>query len=113
MIIRKQQTTQEGISKNHQIWDYKLPNEKIGVSYQELNGRVPEKGWGINETCFEVYYVISGKAKANIDKNVYDIESGDLVVLEPHHKSYLEANNLQIITITNPNWLPEQYKEIL
>ena len=50
MIIKKSKANVEKFGKG-KIYDYPLPDEKIGVSYQEHNGRVPEKGWGINKIC--------------------------------------------------------------
>lgn len=54
MIIKKSKTSVENFSKGI-IYDYPLPNEKIGISYQEYLSkvRVPKTGWGINTKYFE------------------------------------------------------------
>ncbi len=111
MIIKKSKTRIEHFGPGV-IYDYVLPDEKIGVSYQEQNGRVPEKGWGVNTTCYELYYVIDGEADVFIDDEQEKVEKGDLVIINPKQKSYLIAKNLRIITITSPNWDQKQYREI-
>ena len=111
MIIKKQQTTVESFAKGS-IWDYPIPDEQLGISYQEHNGRVPEKGWGMNTVCFEAYYIIGGTAEVCIDDEQDTIQAGDVVILKPGSKSYLIADHLRIVTITQPNWYKEQYKEI-
>lgn len=111
MIIKKSQTTIESFADG-KVFDYPMPDEKIGISYQEHNGRAPLKGWGVNKTCYELYFIIEGKAEVFIDGEKGIVEKGDVVVIHPSQKSYLIADNLKLITITSPNWNKEQYKEI-
>lgn len=111
MIIKKSQTTLEAFSQG-KIWDYPMPGEPVGISYQEYDVRVPEKGWGINSLCWEAYYVIAGSAEVYVDDTKYNVETGDVVVLKPNQKSYLVAKQLKVLTITQPNWNIEQYKEV-
>jgi mannose-6-phosphate isomerase-like protein (cupin superfamily) len=113
MIIKKTQTTLEQFASG-QIFDYPLPNDKIGISYQEYKGevRVPEKGYGVNTKCLEIYYVIDGEAEVYIDQSHGKVAKGDLVILQPNQKSYLKGKSLKLLTITSPNWDKDQYKEI-
>ena len=110
MVIKKSQTKIEKFGPGL-IRDYPLPDNKIGVSYQEHSGRVPEKGWGMNTKCLELYYVIEGEAEIFIDDGHEKVEVGDLIVINPNQKSYLVAKNLKLLTITSPNWYEGQYKE--
>lgn len=111
MIIKKSQTKIEHFAKGI-VFDYPMPNEKIGISYQEHNGRTPLKGWGINKVCYELYFIIGGRAEIFIDNEKEIVTKGDLVIIFPRQKSYIIANNLKLITITSPNWNQEQYLEI-
>ena len=111
MIIRKSQTKIEHFAKG-KVFDYPMPNKNIGISYQEHNGRVPIKGWGINKVCYELYFIIDGNAETFIDKEKEIIAKGDLVIIFPGQKSYMMANNLKLITVTSPNWNKEQYQEL-
>lgn len=111
MIIKKSQTTIESLGKGT-IWDYPMPNDDIGISYQEHHGRVPERGWGSNTVCYEIYYIVRGNADVYIENEHDTLQEGDMVILLPGQKSYLVANHLRILTITKPNWYLEQYKEV-
>ena len=111
MVIKKHQTTLESFAKG-KISDYPMGDAPIGISFQEHDGRVPEKGWGINSICFEAYYVIAGSAQVFIDDENYTVEEGDVVILKPGNKSYLVAHHLKLLTITMPNWYQDQYQEV-
>jgi mannose-6-phosphate isomerase-like protein (cupin superfamily) len=95
------------------IWDYELPSDDVGISYQEYSGPAPEKGYWVNTVCWEAYMVIDGTASIVIDGQVYATEKKDLVVVKPGQKvRFNEAKNLKIVTITKPNWYPDQAKII-
>lgn len=110
MVIKKAKTTVEQFVGG-KIWDYPMPDEPVGISYQEHHGRVPKKGWGVNTVCWEAYYIIEGSAKVWIDDDEYTVASGDVVILKPNQRSFLVTKKLRLLTITQPNWYPEQYKE--
>ncbi len=112
MFIKKNQATTESFAKGI-VQDYPMPNDDLGISYQEQSGRVPVKGWGINDVCHEIYYVISGTAEVYIDNEHKTIQEGDIVILLPGQKSYLIANQLKLLTITQPNWYAGQYRQII
>jgi len=111
MIIKKADTNIEHFAKG-KIFDYPLPDGKIGISYQEHNGRVPNKGWGVNKVCYEIYFIVDGKASIFIDNEKAIIEKGDIVIIYPNQKSYIITNNLKLVTITSPNWYKKQYEEV-
>lgn len=112
MVIKKHNRQLEVDDQNSKIYDYNLPNSSIGLSYQELNGRVPTSGAGVNSVCREWYYVISGNGSVTINDETESIEAGDVVVIEPNQASYLDAHDLKILTITDPDWNEQQYKLI-
>ncbi len=64
------------------MWDYPIPSDDVGISYQEYHGRGPEKGWWVNTVCWEAYIVTSGIATVYIDDQVFNIKKGDVIVEE-------------------------------
>lgn len=109
MIIHASESTKIPIPEGT-IWDYPLPKKEIGISCQTLDGRCPRKGKYCNTVCHEIYFIIRGKAKVYMKDEQHDVGKGDIIIVEPNTPHYLEANNLQFITITRPNWYEEQYK---
>ncbi len=112
MVIRKKQSVLEVNTENVKIFDYRLPSNDVGFSYQELNGRVPESGEGRNTECDEWYFVVAGTGESVVDGIRESIEPGDLVYIPKNKSSYLIASSLKIITVTKPNWEQEQYQEV-
>lgn len=112
MVIKKHQSTPIKEGDNSTIWDYPMPSEETGISYQILNGRKPEKGWYRNTVCREIIFVIDGKASVNIDDDEFDLSSGDVVILEVGQKHFGNYHNTRLITVTSPNWYEEQCKII-
>lgn len=108
MFIRKTQTKKEQFGKNGLVWDYPMPDEKIGIAVQELNGRVPDSGWGRNNVCYEVCYVLKGTGDVFIEDKNFKVEEGDMFTINPKEKSYIVGRNLKILTATSPNWYKEQ-----
>ena len=111
MIIRASNTTKIP-STEGTIWDYPMPNEDIGISYQELNGRGPAKGKYLNKVYHEIYFIISGSAKIFIKGKAYDVGARDIIMVEPNTPHHIETTNLKYITITRPNWYEAQYEVI-
>lgn len=107
MIIRKGETKKEGIS-NGIVWDYPMPSKETGLAVQELNGRVPEKGRFLNKICNEICFVIKGSCTLFLDEKKFDIYEGDVFIIKHGQKSHLIANKLKMLTITSPDWHPEQ-----
>lgn len=90
------------------IWDYPMPSQDVGISYQEYNGKAPDRGWWRNKTCWESYFVVSGTATVYVDAEIHEVKNGDVIVVLPGQKTRLEARDLKIITITKPNWTADQ-----
>lgn len=91
------------------IWDYEISKD-VGISYQNLNGRGPATGQYLNHVCHEIYYIMSGTGIFHIKDASYDVAAKDVVVVEPNTAHYIEANNLEYITITRPDWYEGQFE---
>lgn len=109
MITHKQDRNLEVNEPSNIVYDYPLPIKNIGISYQELNGRIPQKGGSKNTICTECYYILEGNVEVWIDGVKLTAVSGDVVTIKPGCQSYLIAKDLKMITITSPDWYVEQH----
>lgn len=107
MIVRREDTEEEEISGPGKVLDYNI-SEDVGISVQELEGRVPEEGYYVNSECHEVCYVKAGEAKVIIGEEEFHVKEGDIYVIEPGQKSCVKAEGLEILVITRPDWYKEQ-----
>jgi mannose-6-phosphate isomerase-like protein (cupin superfamily) len=112
MLVKKSQANPEKVNDNSTIFDYPMPDETTGIAYQNLNGRIPQKGWQRNTVCDEIMFFTGGKATIHVDTQIHEIEEGDMVILKKGQKHYGEYENTQLITITSPNWYEEQCEVI-
>lgn len=94
------------------VWDYVLSNKQIGITFQEITGRVPESGSGRNTVCWEAYVVVSGSLTVYVNGEAFALEKGDVIEVLPGATSYLVADHAEIITITNPDWYESQYESV-
>ena len=108
MVIKRSQTTEIKANAESTIWDYPMPTEETGITFQTLTGRLPEKGWYINKVCHEIIFITDGKAEINIDGESHQLEKGDVVILKPGQKHFGKYLKTSLITITSPNWYEEQ-----
>jgi len=108
MKIGKKDRIKEGYSKNWQVFDYPMSSRVIGIAFQKLDGRAPEKGSFKNKVCKEIFYIINGKGKLFAKGKEHSLSKEDIYVAEAGTQHYLFGENLEFITITLPNWYPEQ-----
>jgi len=95
------------------VYEYNLPDKDINWCLCDVNGRFPKQGWGLNEKCKEMVFVIKGKGKIVIEgKGETTFKKNDLVLVEPNVKFYWVAKCRFGIACT-PAWYPEQHKEYL
>ena len=112
MIIKKAESKKEQIAKGSFVWDYKLPDEGIGIAVQKLNGRVPDSGQLMNTVCNEIFYVISGSGVVFIEGEKYEVGEGDIFTIDAGQKSCIIAKDLNFVAVTSPDWYPEQCETI-
>lgn len=111
MIIKFSDTEEISIKKGT-IRDYPMPDKNLGISYQKLEGRGPQKGRYMNKVCLEIYFIINGSAIFHFNNKSYEVKKLDVIVVEPNTSHYIETKNLEYITITRPDWYEEQYEEV-
>lgn len=111
MIIKFSQTTKFPLTGGG-IWDYPMPDKTLGISFQTLEGRGPEKNQYLNNVCHEIYFIIKGHGTFVINGKKHDVKEKDVIVIEPNIPHYIETQHLEYITITRPDWYEEQYEEV-
>lgn len=110
IMLIKADTRAFATAINGKGWDYPLPTEDIGISYQEYDGKAPDHGRWINTVCWEAYFIIDGTATIEIDSTTYEAQARDLLVILPGQKVRMTARQLKLLTITKPNWYESQAK---
>lgn len=91
--------------------EYPLNDKDINVAVIKLNGRYPETGRVMNTVCKELSYIIKGNGKLFVEDKIFEIEEGDVVLIEPNEKYYWEGNFTMFVPCT-PAWTLEQHKAI-
>jgi mannose-6-phosphate isomerase-like protein (cupin superfamily) len=112
MLIKKQQAKEKTTSKTCKVWEYGFENKNLGIAAVKIDGRYPEKGKAMNKECDEIYYVISGEAKVNVDGKEFNIAEGDALFLPKAKPYFVEAKKLFLLVSNNPSWNAEQYEII-
>lgn len=110
MVIKFSKTTKFPLTGGG-IWDYPMPDNTLGISFQTLEGRGPEKNQYLNKVCHEIYFIIKGTATFVLDGKRSNVKAHDVVIVEPNTPHYIETKHLEYITITRPDWYEEQYEE--
>lgn len=112
MKLAKKDATKLTFRDGWTVWDFALSNKQIGITFQEITGRVPESGSGKNTVCWEAYVVVSGSITVYVNEEVFALEKGDVIEVLPGATSYLVADSAEIITITHPDWYESQYESV-
>jgi len=111
MIIKKSQRKKHENAPTCIVYEYGHRDNNINVAFAEINGRYPENGFSFNEVCKEIFFVLEGKGKIEINGKEMKLEQGDAVLIQPQQKYFLEGK-LKLVISCNPAWNPNQYKVI-
>lgn len=99
--------------------EFTIPGETNGVLYPShpqgeqtvarvsLDGRYPEKGYSINETCTETLYILSGSLTLTYGEEQYVMEPEDIFYIVPGTKYALEGKGESLVLIS-PEWDSDQ-----
>lgn len=61
-------------------------------------------------TSSEIYYILNGSARLNVDDESYELEKDDSVYVAPNSKQFIEntgSENLRFLCIVEPAWKAE------
>lgn len=92
-------------------WDYDLGKD-IGIAYEELHTRGPQKGQYFNKVCRHIYVVLQGEATFIVNDQIFHAQEKDVVVVEPNASHYIKTSGVKFVVITKPDWYPEQAENI-
>ncbi len=112
MLIKKKQRKEKQIAKNSFVWEYLLHNKNLGIALAKINGRFPDSGRTVNKVCQEIYYVISGSGKIFIEDEEFELNEGDVFLIDSGKKYYVAGKNLVLLCPTSPEWYSEQQEII-
>ena len=112
MLIKKANTITVKNSDSCTVIEYPFYNENLGFAVAKINGRYPEKGKSLNTKVDLLYYITAGKTVLHTIEGNFELETGDAFLIYKEQWYWLEAKNVEIIMPSNPEWLPEQYKQI-
>lgn len=110
-IIHHNEVKKVQNSKYCWVHEYPLGDKDINGAFVELSGREPDEGRVVNSVCKELAYVINGSGKVTIEDKEINLETGDLVLIEPGEKFFWEGNMTLFLPCT-PAWYPDQYKKV-
>lgn len=84
----------------------------MDIARIELAGRYPERGWVMNETIYEIAYVLEGNGVfITSDREALEISTGDVLSIVAG-KKYAWDGIMTLIVACNPPFDPDQHKEL-
>ena len=92
--------------------EYSFNDKEIDLGIATINGRYPDKGYGVNLVSKELIYVIEGKGTLNFENKRIEFSKGDSILIEPNEKYYYDTEYCVISMTCTPAWSPEQHKLI-
>ena len=91
-VVKKSQTSEHKNGEYCVAIEYPLDDKDLNAAVIELSGRYPTKGRVVNEVCKELAYIISGSCSIVFEDRSIELETGDLILIEPNEKYYWEGN---------------------
>ncbi len=92
--------------------EYSFNDKEMDLGVATINGRYPDKGYGVNLVSKELIYVIEGKGKLNFENKIVEFSKGDSILIEPNEKYYFNTDYCVISLTCTPAWSHEQHKLI-
>lgn len=110
-LVKKSQTHSFQNSATCKAIEYPTDDKDINGAIVELTGKYPADGRVMNTKCKEMAYIIKGSVKLTIEKEIVELNEGDLVLLEPNEK-YCWDGEVTMFVPCSPAWYPEQHKVV-
>ena len=109
MIIKKKDRIKHENSRQCIAYEYPIDDRDINIAFVEIDGRYPDKGYAINKKVKELVFVLDGSGLITIEKDVYKLEKGDVVLILPNTKFFWNGK-LKVLASCAPAWSMEQYR---
>ena len=90
--------------------EYSFRDKKIDLGIATINGRYPDKGYGVNLVSKELIYVIEGKGTLNFENKRIEFSKGDSILIKKKKKYYYHTEYCVISMTCTPAWSPDQHK---
>ena len=110
-LTRKKEREKRKNSDKCFSYIYPINDEDLDISFIEIKGRYPDKGFVMNEKVKELIFVQKGKGKIFNQDKFYNLEEGDEVLILSKEKYFFEGK-LKLIAACSPAWYQEQHKSI-
>lgn len=108
-IVKKSeatQTTEHGIS-TFTAYEFSPKDFSLGIS--EVNGRYPQTGTDADMDVSQIWYVVSGSGKVEVNDNTFELSEGDMLHIDKGERFVIDGN-LKLVVASAPVWTPEQHK---
>lgn len=113
MLIKRDATSAKSNSPACTVFEYLFHKSNLGIATSHINGRYPEAPKkAVNQKSDMIYFVIGGSGTIHTQNGSFSLSQGDAYFIDHGTWYWVEGDNLEIAIISNPDWYPEQYKEI-
>lgn len=112
LLVKKNESKkidENGVSVFH---EYNLPFDRMSVGVSEIHGRYPKVGFDADKKVEAVWYVIEGKASIYLKGEIYEVESGDMIMIPANEKFWIDADHLKLVVVSSPPWTFEQHTHV-
>jgi mannose-6-phosphate isomerase-like protein (cupin superfamily) len=112
MLIKKGKLIKKENCSSCMIFEANFKRTDFGFSYAEINGKYPEVGFSVNTVCALVYFVYSGSCVIIYEDKSFELEIGDVFLIEKNKKYFVIGKKAMIALFGLPKWSLDQYKQV-
>jgi len=110
-IALQHQATKKVNNASCTVIEYPLNHEMLDFAIATISGRYPDARRVVNQQCAELGYVIEGSGKIVVNHKEYQLNAGDIVIIEPGEKYYWEGN-MKLFLSCRPAWYKDQHQVV-
>ena len=110
-LLLKHQAIEKTHSNECSVIEHPLNHEMLDMAIAHISGRYPLERQAVNLECAELAYVIDGNGKIVINNIEHQLNTGDVVVIDPGEKFYWEGK-MKLFLSCRPAWNKEQHQLI-
>lgn len=108
-LIKKSEATQTTEHKTSTFTAYEFSPKDFCLGISEVNGRYPQTGADADMAVAQIWYVVSGAGKVEVNDEKFEIEEGDMLHIDKGERFAIDGN-LKLVVASAPVWTPEQHK---
>lgn len=114
MIVRSLATADEFIAGDGTTLRELLhgPKDGLAARYSVAHARLAPRQTSFLHrlTASEIYYILAGRGRMDVDKETRDVAPGDLIYIPPHAAQRITSlgpDDLEFLCIVDPAWRAE------